>query len=376
MKFLITPDSFKESMSAVCAAKVIEKGVKRIAPDAQCIMVPMADGGEGTAECLMFGQSGEKVNCSARNPLGETIVTDFVWFEKKKTAIIEVAKACGMMLIPSEKKNPKIATSYGVGELIKEALKKECKEIILTLGGTVTNDGGSGMLMALGGKLLDQDGKNINPGGLALSQIRTIDLSEPIALLKDIKVTVLCDVKNKLLGENGATYVFGPQKGVTKNELPVLEAAMEHYSQKINEVIGKNVADMEGAGAAGGLGNALFAISKTEFVSGAEYVMKSLELEEKIKECDYVITGEGAIDSQSLQGKVPISISNIAKRYQKPVIVFVGKISGPMDEIYRNGVTAIFCILRGLKPMQKIFEEAEENLQLAVENYVRVLVNK
>lgn len=376
MKFLIAPDSYKESMSAITAAKAIERGIKKIIPESECVIVTMADGGEGTAESLMYSQSGEKIKCSVTNPLGEVIDSDFVWIEKSKVAIIEVAKACGIMLIPSKKKNPKITTTYGVGELIKEALKKDCKEIILTLGGTVTNDGGSGMLMALGGKLLDSSGKEIDSGGYALSRIETIDLSMAKSLLKDIKVTVLCDVKNKLLGKNGATYVFGPQKGALKEELPILEAAMEHYSKKINLAAGKNVADMDGAGAAGGLGCALFAISNAEFISGSEYVMKSLDMEEKVKICDYVITGEGAIDPQSLQGKVPIGIANLAKKYNKPVIVFVGKVSGSSEGFYDNGITAVFCILRGIKPMEEVLKEAEKNLQLTVENFARVLINK
>lgn len=373
MKVLIAPDSYKESMSALNAAKAIEKGIKKVMPAAVCVIMPMADGGEGTAECLMYQQSGERIVCQVTNPLGEKIDADFIWLEQKKTAVIEVAKACGIMLIPSTLRNPDTATSYGVGELIKRALEKNCKELILTLGGTVSNDGGTGMLQALGAKLLDSAGKPIAFGAKDLDQIASVDLREPIELLRDIKVTVLCDVKNPLLGEQGATYVFGPQKGVTKEKLAVVEAAMEHYARKVTETTGTDVTGMEGAGTAGGIGFALLAISKAEFVSGSGYVMKALDLEKKIQECDFVITGEGAMDNQSLQGKVPIGVANVARKYQKPVYVFVGRQSGSLEGFYENGITAVFCILRGIKPIDKVLEEAEKNLELTVENFTRVL---
>lgn len=376
MKYLIAPDSYKESMSAICAAKAIEKGIKRMDPGSQCEIVPMADGGEGTAECLTYDQEGEQIYCLVTNPLGESIESDFVWIEKTKTAVIEVAKACGLMLIPPEDKDPKIATTYGVGELILEALKKNCKEIILTLGGTVTNDGGAGMLSALGAKILDAKGAQIASGGGALGDIETIDLSEPVRLLEDIQITVLCDVKNPLLGDNGATYIFGPQKGAKKDELPILEQAMEHYADKMNQAAGKDVASMAGAGAAGGIGCALFAISNAQFRSGSEYVMESLGLEEKILACDYVITGEGSIDSQSLQGKVPVGVASMAKKYNKPVVVFAGRVEGSMDAFYDNGITSVFCILRGLDPLEKVLKEAEYNLQMTVENVTRILMSK
>lgn len=374
MKYLIAPDSYKESMSAIRAAKAIEKGIKRMDPNSQCELVPMADGGEGTAECLTYDQGGEQIDCIVTNPLGEPIKSDFIWVEQTKTAVIEVAKACGLMLISPADKNPNIATTYGVGELILEALKKQCKEIILTLGGTVTNDGGTGMLAALGAELLDAEGEPITPGGCSLGDIEAIDLSKPIRLLKGIHIKVLCDVKNPLLGENGATYIFAPQKGATAKDLPVLEQAMANYADKINQAAGRDLAAMPGAGAAGGLGCALFAISDAQFCSGSEYVMKSLGLEEKILKCDYVITGEGAIDSQSLQGKVPVGIASVAKKYNKPVVVFAGKVEGSMDAFYDHGITAVFCILRGLKPLEQVLKEAEYNLQMTVENVTRILV--
>lgn len=373
MKVVIAPDSYKESIGALTAAECIKEGIQKVFPDAQCLLVPMADGGEGTAECLMHSQQGEKIFCDVTDPLGNKIHTDFVWVEEKKTAVIEVAKACGIMLIPAEAKNPDAATSYGVGELILQALKRNCREIILTLGGTVTNDGGSGMLLALGGKLLNKDGKEIAFGACELSEVERVDLTEPIRMLKDVKVTVLCDVKNRLLGKEGATYVFGPQKGVTDDLLLRVESGMKHYAGKVEEAVGKELSEMEGSGAAGGLGFALFAVSNARFRCGADYVMDALELEEKIRSCDFVITGEGSIDAQSLQGKVPVQVANIAKRYGKPVYVFVGRQSGSMEKFYDHGVTAVFSILRSLKSMDQVLNDAEKNLRCTVENFARVL---
>lgn len=373
MKVVIAPDSYKESMSAMTAADCIRQGIQKVFPAAECLLVPMADGGEGTAECLMHEQQGKKISCLVTNPLGDKIEADYIWIERTKTAVIEVAKACGIMLIPPEKKDPNLATSYGVGELICHALQKKCREIILTLGGTVSNDGGSGMLLALGGKLLNDKNESISLGARELADVASVDLTKPIELLKDVKVTVLCDVKNCLLGKQGATYIFGPQKGVTEEMLPNLEEGMCHYSQMVVSAIGKDVSAMQGSGAAGGLGFALFAVSNARFCSGADYVMESLKLEEKIKNCDFVITGEGSIDAQSLQGKVPVRVAHLSKKYGKPVYVFVGRQSGSMEEFYENGVTAVFTILRSLKSMDQVLNDAEKNLKCTVENFARVL---
>lgn len=373
MKIVVAPDSFKESMSAFTAAKSIEAGIKKVFPEAECIIAPMADGGEGTAECLSAHWNSQKVECQVTGPLGKPVLADFIWNEESKTAVIEVAKACGIMLIPPEEKNPLAATSYGVGELMCKAISMGCQEVILTLGGTVSNDGGSGMLKALGAKLLDENGQEIPLGAQGMELLQQVDLSKPMRLLSDVKVTVLCDVKNALLGEEGATYVFGPQKGVTRELMPVVESAMEHYAEKITKAIGTDLTAWKGSGAAGGLGFALFAVSNAQFRSGADYVMESMDFEGKVKDCDFVITGEGSIDAQSLQGKVPVRVAELAKRYGKPVYVFVGKQSGSMEPFYENGITAVFTILRSVKSMDKILEEAEKNLRVTVENFARVV---
>ncbi len=373
MRFLITPDSYKESLSAVEAAEIIQQAIHNVLPEAECELAPMADGGEGTAECLRLAEQGEAIKCQVLNPLGEVIETDFVWISRQKKAIIEVAKACGLMLIPSEKRNPMLTTTYGVGQLIKQAIDMGCRELVLTLGGTGTNDGGCGMLSALGAEILDQKGEPAALGGRGLSSIREINLEKPIELLKDIKVTVLCDVKSPLLGEKGATYVFGKQKGASKDDLEKLEQGMSNYAAVINRKLGRSIEELPGSGAAGGLGCALYAICEADYVSGSKYVMEALRVEEKIQRCDYVITGEGSIDAQSLEGKVPISIAQIASRYQKPVIVFVGMARGDNHAYYAKGITSIFCILKKLDSMQNILDQAGKNLLFSVENFARVL---
>lgn len=373
MKFLITPDSYKGSMSAYEAAEVMEHAIHKIIPQATCEILPMADGGEGTAECLRMCGAGEIVSCVVENPLGERIESEFVWFEQQKKAVIEVAKACGIMLIGSEEKNPMMTSSYGVGELMNKALEMGCRQLVLTLGGTVTNDGGCGMLMALGAMLTDQNGKEIERGGRGLIQIKNMDLSVPRKKMNDIKLIVLYDVKSPLLGPCGATRVFGAQKGATAEMLDLLEEGMENYAAKMNEAAGKKISDIAGAGAAGGIGCALYGICDAEYISGSKYVMESIHLEEKIKECDYVLTGEGSMDSQSLEGKVPVSVAHIAQKYGKPVIAFVGMSKGESNRHYESGITAIFCILRKNDSIESILDNAEKNLEFAVENFARII---
>ncbi len=374
MRFLITPDSYKESLSALEAAQVIEKAIHNIMPDAECELAPMADGGEGTAECLMHAENGKQIMCRVKDPLGEEIDADFVWIEEQKKAIVEVAKACGMMLIPQEKRNPLNASTYGVGQLMLKALEMGCRKLVLALGGTATNDGGIGMLKALGAQISDSSGREVPEGGKGLIQIDRIVLDKPCLLLKNVEITVLCDVKSPLLGECGATYVFGTQKGASAQVLDELEQGMKNYARAINAACGREIDKLKGAGAAGGLGCALYAVCNACYTSGSQYVMNALNLEQKIKECDYVITGEGSLDAQSLEGKVPVGIARIAKKYKKPVIAFVGASQGENQALYEKGISAVFCILRRIDTMQNVLEHAQSNLQYTVENFARVLL--
>lgn len=373
MKFLITPDSYKGSMSAREAAEVMEEAIHKVIPKAICEILPMADGGEGTAECLRMCGAGEVVQCTVEDPVGRKINSEFLWYEEQKKAVIEVAKACGIMLLAPDEKNPMLASSYGVGELIGHAVAMGCRQLILTLGGTATNDGGCGMLLALGARITDRNGKEIERGGRGLMQIENMDLTVPEERLKDIEVIVLYDVKSPLLGKSGATRVFGEQKGATQEMMDELEAGMENYASKIDRASGRKISDMAGAGAAGGIGCALYAICNAKHISGSQYLIESMNLEEKIKECDYVLTGEGSLDAQSLEGKVPVGIARIAKKYDKPVIAFVGMSKGESGAHYESGITAIFCILRKNDSIELILDSAEQNLQFTVENFARII---
>ena len=373
MRFLITPDSFKESMTSRQAAQSMERGIKKVMPDAVCELAPMADGGEGTAECLMHAQQGELVKCKVQNPFGEEIATDYVWVDRKKKAIIEVAKACGIMLTIPQERNPLTASSYGVGQMIAHALQKGCRELVITLGGTVTNDGGSGMLQALGAELKNAQGNTVSRGARGLEEIVSMNIQKPKQMLKDVKVTVVCDVKCPLLGQTGATYMFGPQKGVTEDLLDRLETGMKNYADILCDCVHRRVDEQPGAGAAGGIGAALFAICQADYVNGSQYMMRELELEKKIRDCDVVFTGEGSIDSQSLQGKVPIGIANMAQRYGKPVIAFVGMIRGESKNFNDQGVTAVFSIINKLDNIENVLSDAEYNLEDTVFNVVQVL---
>ncbi len=373
MKFLITPDSYKGSMSAREAAEVMEEAIHKVIPQAVCEILPMADGGEGTAECLRMCGAGEAVRCIVEDPVGRKINSEFLWYEEQKKAVVEVAKACGIMLITTDEKNPMRASSYGVGELIGHALAMGCRQLVLTLGGTATNDGGCGMLLALGARITDRNGKEIERGGRGLIQIEDMDLTVPKERMKDIEVIVLYDVKSPLLGNKGATRVFGAQKGATKEMMDELEAGMENYASKIDQAAGRRISDMPGAGAAGGIGCALYGICNAKHISGAQYLIESMNVEEKIKECDYVLTGEGSLDAQSLEGKVPVGIAKIAKKYDKPVIAFVGMSKGESHAHYESGITAIFCILRKNDSIELIMDSAEQNLQFTVENFARII---
>lgn len=373
MRFVIAPDSFKESMSALCAAQAISRGLHRGLPDAVCDLVPMADGGEGTAECLLAAKGGERVPCRVTGPLGQKENAWLLWYPESRTALIEVAMACGLTLIKAEERDPMAASSFGVGEMINAALKLGCEKLLLSLGGTGTNDGGLGLLQALGAEILDKEGKPVGRGGGALTEAQKIDLSPAQKKLENIQLTALCDVRNPLLGREGATYVFGPQKGANERTLPLLEEGMRRFSQKIELSVGEKLSEYPGAGAAGGIGFALYALGKAQFARGSKYLMEASGLEERIRMCDCVITGEGSVDAQSLNGKAPIEISRLAKKYGKPVIVFAGRISKNADAIYEQGVTALFGIVRAAAPLRKLFDEGEKNLEFAAENLSRLL---
>lgn len=373
MKFVLAPDSFKECMSSKEVCETMEIAIRKVYPDAEVIEVPMADGGEGTVEALVEATSGTYHMVKVTGPLGNKVEAVFGLLGNMKTAVIEMATASGLHLVKREERNPLITTTYGTGELIKAALDLGVRHIVIGIGGSATNDGGAGMIQALGGKLLDKEGNEIAFGGGELDKIETIDLSNLDPRIKDTVIEVACDVTNPLIGEKGASEIFGRQKGATDEMVKVLDLNLAHYADVIKRDLGIDIAYVEGAGAAGGLGAALLAFLKGELKRGIDLVIKHTELKEKLEGADYVFTGEGSIDYQTMYGKTPIGVATIAKEKGVKTIAFAGNVGEGIDILYTGGITAIFSIMLGVSTLDNALKNGKENLRITVENAVRIL---
>lgn len=373
MKFVLAPDSFKESMTSMEACLAMERGIKKVFKDAECIKVPMADGGEGTVDALVNATEGKFIEIEVTNPIGKKIKAKYGILGDSKTAVIEMAKASGIELINRKERNPYVTTTYGTGEFIKDAVNRGIKHILIGIGGSATNDGGAGMLQALGVKLLDINKEEIPFGGVHLEKIEYIDKGNIDEFLKDVTIEVACDVTNPLIGENGASYIFGPQKGANSEMVKVLDDNLRHFALKIKEIFNINIADVPGSGAAGGLGGALLAFLNAELRSGIDLVIKYTNLEEKIKMSDYVFTGEGSIDGQTILGKTPVGVSKLGKKYDVPVMAFAGKVDPQSENLYNEGMKSIFCIMRGVETLDDALRDGASNLEKTVESIVRIL---
>ncbi|QGU94860.1 glycerate kinase [Clostridium bovifaecis] len=376
MRFVLAPDSFKESVTAREAAESMEKGIKNVMKDAECIKVPMADGGEGTVQSLVDATEGEIYSIEVLGPLGRTVRAEFGILGDEKTAVLEMASASGLHHVKREERNPLTTTTYGTGELIKAALDRGVKKIFLGIGGSATNDGGAGMIQALGGKFLTREGENIGFGGGALEHIHTIDTSGLDKRLKDVKIEVACDVSNPLTGTDGAAYVFGPQKGATHEVVEKLDANLKHYSRIIREQLKLDIENIPGAGAAGGLGAGLLAFLPSSLKRGVDLVIEYTGLEEKIKKADYVITGEGGIDFQTRFGKTPYGVASLAQKYNVPVIVIAGYIGNRIESLYDCGINSIFGILPGAISLEEALKSGKMNIERTTENIARLIAIK
>ena len=373
MKFVLAPDSFKECMSSKEVCEVMESGIRKVYPEAEIIKVPMADGGEGTVEALVEATNGTYHTVNVTGPLGNKVDAVFGVLGNKKIAVIEMATASGLHLVKREERNPLITTTFGTGELIKAALDLGVKHIVIGIGGSATNDGGAGMIQALGGKLLDREGNEIGFGGGSLDKIETIDLSQIDSRIRDTVIEVACDVTNPLIGEKGASEIFGRQKGATEEMVKVLDSNLAHYANVIKRDLDIDIAYVEGAGAAGGLGAALLAFLNGELKRGIDLVIKHTELKEKLEGADYVFTGEGSIDYQTMYGKTPIGVATIAKEKGVKTIAFAGNVGEGIDILYTGGITAIFSIMLGVSTLENALKNGKENLLVTVENAVRLL---
>ncbi|PJI09223.1 MULTISPECIES: glycerate kinase family protein [Clostridium] len=370
---VLAPDSFKESMTAKEVCIAMEKGIKRVNSKINCIHVPMADGGEGTMQSLIDATNGEIYSLKVTGPLLNKVEAQYGILGDGKVGVIEMASASGIQLVPKEKRNPLVTTTYGTGELIKACLDKGVKKILIGIGGSSTNDGGFGAVKALGAKFLDEAGKDIGFGGGSLNKLKKIDLSGFDTRLSDVEIEIASDVNNPLCGENGASNVFGPQKGATKEMIEVLDQNLKHYADVIKEQCHKDVVNMPGAGAAGGLGAGLVAFLDGKLKKGIELVIKYSGLEEKVKNCDFVFTGEGSIDFQTKFGKTPIGVAGVAKKYGKPVIALAGKVGDNIDDLYEGGIDSIFGIMRGSTSLEEALKGGKENVEKASENIMRLI---
>lgn len=373
MKIVIAPDSFKESMTAKEACEAIEKGMKIALPNAEFIKVPMADGGEGTTQSLVDATEGKMYFVETTGPLGEKVKSKFGILGNGEIAVLEMASTSGLELVPREKRNPMITTTYGTGELIKKAMDMGAKTILIGIGGSATNDGGAGMIQALGGKLLDENGKQISFGGGELSKIKKIDLSELDSRIKNIKFIAACDVQNPLTGETGAANVFGRQKGATEEMVKILDNNLKHYAELIRKDVKVDVENIPGAGAAGGLGAGLMAFLNAELRKGIDIVVEYSKLEEKIKGADFVITGEGSIDAQTRFGKTPYGVVSVAKKNGVPNITLAGNVSKDIEILYDYGFDAIFSIMQGVDNLDNALKNGKVNLEKTAENIARLI---
>ncbi|MDN6759978.1 MAG: glycerate kinase, partial [Lactobacillus sp.] len=340
MKIVIAPDSFKESMTAFEAATAIEKGFKEVMPEKEYIKVPMADGGEGTVQSIIDATGGDLKTVTVKGPLGESLEAQYGLTGDKKIAVIEMAASSGLDKVESSKRDPLKTTTYGFGELIRSALDEGVEGILLGIGGSATNDGGAGMIMSLGGKLLDKNKEPIAPTGEGLKDLAFIDTTDMHPRIKDVSFKVACDVDNPLTGPNGASYVYGPQKGGTPETLEQLDQNLKHFAYIVQEQFGKDVSSIPGAGAAGGLGAGLQGFLDAELQRGGDLLVEMLELENLVKDADLLITGEGGINHQTRFGKTPVAVSQVGKKHDVPTIALAGSLNDGYESIHEEGIIA------------------------------------
>jgi glycerate kinase len=373
MKIVIAPDSFKGSLTALQVAEAMEVGLRRVFPDATIEKVPMADGGEGTVQSLVDATDGEILTAQVMDPLGNTIDAQYGVLGDGITAVIEMAEASGLTLVPPDKRDPRVTTTYGTGELIGAALAHGCRKLIIGIGGSATNDGGAGMAQALGAKLLTASGEQIKPGGGHLGTLSSIDLSELDPRITETETVVACDVNNPLTGEQGASYVYGPQKGATREMIEMLDANLAHFDKILQRDLSKSVGNVPGAGAAGGLGAGLMAFVDASLKSGIEIVTEAAQLSKRLADADLVITGEGQINFQTVFGKTPVGVAKVAKTHNIPVIAIAGSIADDSDGIYDAGIDAMIDIVPEPMPLETAIENATALTEIAAERAGRMV---
>lgn len=371
MKVVIAIDSFKGSISSIGAATALEEGIKNVFADAEVVKIPIADGGEGTAEALLYSVGGEEVKMTVTGPLGEPVEASWGHLSDG-TAVIEMASASGLPLVPLDKRDPSVTTTYGTGELFKAALDAGCRKFIVCLGGSATNDGGAGLAQALGVSIRDAAGKEVGFGGGALANAAVIDISGLDKRLEECDIRIASDVTNPLLGPTGASAAYGPQKGASPEMVEELEAALTNYAKLLEETLGYDVASQPGAGAAGGLGVAVLGFCKAKMQSGIDLVLEAANADQAMEGADLAITGEGRMDRTSAFGKAPTGVAKVAKAHDVPVFAFCGCFGPGFELLYDYGIDAITPIADGPMTVAESMENAGKLLTGAADRVMRV----
>lgn len=375
MKVVVAMDSLKGSLSSLEAGEAIKNGILQAIPDADVCVRPVADGGEGTVEALALGMGGKLETIEVTGPLGTRVNCVYGILEENKTAIVEMSGAAGITLVPDADRNPLNTTTYGVGEVIKDAIAKGCRHFIVGIGGSATNDGGIGMLQALGFGMLDKDGNQVPFGAKGLKEIAKITDDNVIPELKECSFRLACDVTNPLCGELGCSAVFGPQKGADEAMIKDMDMWLAHYAKLTSEKYEKANANLAGTGAAGGLGFAFLSYTNAVLESGIKIVLEETKLESYVQVADIVVTGEGRLDGQTVFGKAPIGVANIAKKYNKTVLAFAGAVTPDAVACNEHGIDAFFPILRRIQTLQDAMtpSTARDNLETTVEQVFRLI---
>ncbi|MFV3381064.1 MULTISPECIES: glycerate kinase [Pseudomonas] len=372
MKVVIAPDSFKDSLDAAGVARAIGAGLAEVWPNAERVECPMADGGEGTMDAILAASHGELRRQVVRGPLGQSVEAGWGWLVHSRTAIIEMAQASGLQLVPTDQRDACRSSTWGTGELIAAALAAGATRIVLAIGGSATNDGGSGMLRALGLRLLDADGQALEEGGLALGQLARIDASDLDPRLAEVQVEVAADVDNPLCGPNGASAIFGPQKGASPAQVQALDQALGHFADLCAQLLGGDVREFPGCGAAGGMGFAAKAFMGAQFRPGVEVVAELAGLDALVQGADLVITGEGRFDAQTLRGKTPMGVARVAKRHGVPVVVLAGTLGEGYQQLYAHGIDAAFALASGPMSLEQACAQAAQLLQARASDIARL----
>ncbi|WP_461369902.1 glycerate kinase [Candidatus Darwinibacter acetoxidans] len=371
-KIVIAPDSFKGSLSSTEAAQAMARGVQRVLPEAELVLLPLSDGGEGLVESLVTASGGELLEYEVTGPLGSPVTAQMGLMGGGRTAVIEMAQASGLVLVPEAERNPLVTTTFGTGELIAKALDLGCDHLIIGIGGSATNDGGMGMAQALGVRFLDEEGELLGSGGGELARLASIDLSRLDPRLEDVRIEVACDVNNPLTGPQGASHVYGPQKGATPEMVEFLDAALARYDRILQRDAGQDVGRVPGAGAAGGLGAGLMALLGGRLVSGIELVLSALDFETKAAGASLVLTGEGKFDAQSAYGKVPMGVARRSRALGVPVVVIAGTVLPSAEILHGEGVSAYFSIINRPMSLKEAMEGAVELLENQVAEVIRL----